>query len=104
MHNTNDGPQPRTPYWRQVCIWTAAGLGLWFAVTFGVSWWSQVLDAWQVGHMPAGYWWATQGAIGVYLLIIVVHGWRMDRLEQQLLAEETGAAQGDAAAGPARHG
>jgi putative solute:sodium symporter small subunit len=75
----------RTTYWRRVCLWTALGLAVWFGVTFGVSWWSQVLDEWRIGQMPAGYWWATQGAIGVYLLIIVVHGWQMDRMEREAL-------------------
>ncbi|NRT57171.1 DUF4212 domain-containing protein [Sphaerotilus uruguayifluvii] len=72
-----------TRYWRSVRLWTLLGLLVWFGVTFGVSWWAPVLDAWRIGRMPAGYWWATQGAIGVYLLIIVVHGRIMDRLERQ---------------------
>ncbi|MDQ5897474.1 MAG: hypothetical protein QG612_1560 [Pseudomonadota bacterium] len=72
-----------TRYWRSVRLWTVLGLLLWFGVTFGVSWWAPVLDAWRIGSMPAGYWWATQGAIGVYLLIIVVHGRVMDRLERR---------------------
>jgi putative solute:sodium symporter small subunit len=81
-------PVPPAPtYWRQVCLWTLLGLALWFGVTFGVSWWAHALDAWHVGHMPAGYWWATQGAIGLYLLIIVGHGWLMDRLERRVLGE-----------------
>ena len=79
---THDRPPKRT-YWQRVCLWTLLGLVLWFGVTFGVSWWAHALDAWKVGRMPAGYWWATQGAIGVYLLIIVVHGRIMDRLERQ---------------------
>jgi putative solute:sodium symporter small subunit len=80
-------PFPGKTYWHRVCQWTLLGLMLWFGVTFGVSWWAHALDAWHVGRMPAGYWWATQGAIGAYLLIIVVHGWVMDRLEHEVLTE-----------------
>ena len=78
-------------YWRRVRLWTVLGLVLWFGVTLGVSWWSSALDAWRVGRMPAGSWWATQGAIAVYLLIIVGHGWVMDRLERRCAEAESGA-------------
>lgn len=92
--NTRHEPTPTststsrtTTYWHHACGWTLLGLLLWFGVTFGVSWWAHVLDTWHIGRMPAGYWWATQGAIGVYLFIIVVHGWLMDRLERRVLTE-----------------
>lgn len=87
MHEHKPEARQKRSYWQRVCLWTGLGLALWLGVTFGVAWWAHAMDAWRIGRMPAGYWWATQGAIGVYLLIIVVHGWLMDRLEREVLTE-----------------
>ena len=86
MDSTNPDTPPVNRYWRRVCLWTVLGLALWFGVTFGVSWWAHALDLWHVGRMPAGYWWATQGAIGAYLIIIIGYGRVMDRLEARAAA------------------
>lgn len=78
----------QSTYWKHVCLWTAAGVLMWLGITFGVSWWSQFLDQWHIGGLPAGYWWATQGAIGAYLVIIVGYGRVMDRLEARAAPDE----------------
>jgi putative solute:sodium symporter small subunit len=88
MDDRKQDRPPKRTYWRRVCLWTLLGLALWFGITFGVSWWAHALDAWKVGRMPAGYWWATQGAIGIYLLIVVGHAWLMDRLEREVLTQD----------------
>ncbi|MDP4300173.1 DUF4212 domain-containing protein [Leptothrix discophora] len=71
-------------YWRGVVRWTWLGLATWLFVTCVVSWFAGSFNQWTVAGAPAGFWLAAQGAIVAYLVIIVVHGWVMDRLEVRL--------------------
>ncbi|MGY0193657.1 DUF4212 domain-containing protein [Leptothrix sp. BB-4] len=85
----HDVSAPRDPranqrqYWRGVVRWTWIGLACWLLVTCAVSWFAGSFNRWTVAGAPAGFWLAAQGAIVVYLIIIVVHGWVMDRLESR---------------------
>lgn len=98
----------RSHHWRASVGWTVLGLAAWLGVTCAAAWFAGAFNRWTVAGAPAGYWLAAQGAIGAYLLIIVVHGWIMDRLDQRCQAvadlradegtTEVGAA--DPGAGP----
>ncbi len=87
LHMQHDVRAPQDPraqqrqYWRGVVRWTWLGLAGWLLVTCAVSWFAGTFNRWTVAGAPAGFWLAAQGAIVVYLIIIVVHGWIMDRLE-----------------------
>ena len=80
-HARTDPRARQRQYWRAVVRWTLLGLGGWLLVTCAVSWFAGSFNRWTVAGAPAGFWLAAQGAIVVYLIIIVVHGWIMDRLE-----------------------
>ncbi len=90
-----DAVEARARHWRKVCLWTALGLFGWLLVTWMVVWFASDFNAWTVAGAPAGYWLAAQGAIGVYLIIIIVHGRIMDALERRSQAAAA-AAQGRA--------
>jgi putative solute:sodium symporter small subunit len=78
-----DSVEARAQHWRRVCLWTSLGLLGWLLVTWAVVWFARDFNAWTVAGAPAGYWLAAQGAIGAYLIIIIVHGRIMDGLEQR---------------------
>lgn len=69
-------------YWPRLRQLTAALLAVWGAVTLGVSWFARDLNQWHFAGMPFGLWMASQGAIAVYLVLIVVYAWVSDRLER----------------------
>jgi len=77
-------------YWRRVRWLTALLLGVWLAVTLLVPWCARDLNAWSVAGMPLGLWMASQGAITVYLVLIVFYALVCEALER--------GADGDAAA------
>ncbi len=84
QHDSRASTDPRNEqrlYWRSVVRWTWLGLAGWLLVTCAVSWFAGTFNRWTVAGAPAGFWLAAQGAIVVYLVIIVAHGWIMDRLE-----------------------
>lgn len=67
--------------WRIVTLFTLVGLIGWLVLTVVVVWFARDLDQWTIARVPAGYWWAAQGAIGGYILIIVVYCGLMEWLE-----------------------
>ena len=70
---------------------------LWLAVNLAVPWFARDLNAWQLFGFPLGYWLAAEGTLFVYLGIIVVYAFVMDRYEASYLA-----AEADAGADPDR--
>ncbi len=88
-HDPHEKPHAGDPvYWRGVVRWTLLGLFAWLFVTVAVSWFAGSFNRWTVAGAPAGFWLAAQGAIVAYLIIIVAHGWVMDRLEARRQASE----------------
>lgn len=73
-------------FWSKARRLTAWLLALWLLVNLVVPWFARQLDTVRGFGFSAGYWLAAEGALLVYLAIIVVYVLRMDRLESQLLA------------------
>lgn len=61
----------------------AALLLLWALVSFGGTYFARDLQTLVFGSWPLGYWIAAQGAVLVYIGIVVVYGWAMNRFERQ---------------------
>jgi len=59
---------------------TLALLAVWFGVTFVAAFFARQLDFMWFGW-PFGYWVAAQGALLVYLILIGVYAWVMNRLD-----------------------
>ena len=69
--------------WRRTRWLVTALLAVWLAVTFGVAWFAREL-AFEFFGWPFSFWVAAQGALFVYLLIVVVYNRKMDRLDADL--------------------
>lgn len=54
-------------------------LAIWAAVTFGASYFARTLDFIVFGW-PFGYWFAAQGAVLSFIVIVAVYAWAMNRL------------------------
>jgi putative solute:sodium symporter small subunit len=76
---------PRT-FWSRTLRVTAALLGLWFAVAVLVPWFASELGS--VAGMATMYWLAAKGSLLMFLAIIVVYAWWMDRLEARWHEEQ----------------
>ena len=78
-------------FWARTKRLTLA-LGLvWLAVNLAVPWFARELNAWQLFGLPLGYWLAAEGALFIYLAVIVVYALAMDRLEAGYLAQRKAA-------------
>ena len=57
-------------------------LAIWAAASFGACYFARDLQ-FMVVDWPFGFWMAAQGSVLVFLLIVVVHAWVMNRVERR---------------------
>jgi putative solute:sodium symporter small subunit len=96
--NPSPAPDPACsdpPRWRRVRTVTFVLLGLWFAVTFGPTFFARDLDQPWFGW-PLSWWFASQGALLAYVLLIGTYAGAMTRIDG---ADDLGAADAGAGAG-----
>lgn len=76
-------------YWRQNIRYVIALLAIWFTVSFlcGIVF-VDALDKIQFGGFKLGFWFAQQGAIYVFVILIFVYVRLMTRLEARFGLEE----------------
>jgi putative solute:sodium symporter small subunit len=82
VHSPSASDPPR---WRLVRAVTLVLLAVWFCITFVTSFFARDLDLRWFGW-PLNYWIASQGALLVYLLLIGVYAWAMNRLDETVAA------------------
>ena len=80
-------------YWRRNLRYLAVLLSIWFAVSYGCGiLLVDELDQIQLGGFKLGFWFAQQGAIYVFVILIFVYVWLMNRLDRTVL-ESSAASQ-----------
>ena len=74
----------RRAYWRRNLLYLAVLLGIWFAVSFGAGiLFVDELDRIRVGGFKLGFWFSQQGSIFVFVILIFVYVWLMNRLDRK---------------------
>ncbi len=81
----DDGGQPnRSAYWRENLRIVVTLLSVWFGVSFGLGiLLVEPLNAFRVGGFPLGFWFAQQGSIYVFIVLIFVYARWMDRVDRR---------------------
>ena len=65
-------------------LWLKAVLlAVWVLASFVATCFARDLQDIVVGEWPLGYWIAAQGAVLVFIAIVVVYAWAMSRFERQ---------------------
>lgn len=82
-------------YWRQNIRYVLSLLSIWFTVSFlcGIVFVDE-LDTIQMGGFKLGFWFAQQGAIYVFVILIFVYVRLMNRLEKKVGLEEEPSDKG----------
>ena len=71
-------------YWAAVIRLTLILLAIWFTVSYGFGiLLREQLDAVSIGGAPLGFWFAQQGSIYTFVVLIFVYCFRMNALERQ---------------------
>ena len=78
-----------TLYWRANRRLIFSLLSIWAFVSLGcgilfVEW----LNQFKIGELPLGFWFAQQGSIYVFVILIFFYAFYMDRLDKQLKSEQ----------------
>ncbi len=76
-------------YWRANLKLMAVLLAIWFAVSFGAGiLFADALNNIQFFGFKLGFFFAQQGAIYVFVLLIFFYTWQMNRLERKFDVDE----------------
>ena len=71
-------------YWKATLRLTLGLLAIWFLVSFGAGiLFREWLDQFQIGGAPLGFWFAQNGSIYIFVLLIIIYCWKMTRLEKK---------------------
>lgn len=77
--------QLRETYWRENRRWMLILGAVWFLVSLGCGvLWVEPLNQFQLGGFKLGFWFAQQGSIFVFIVLIFVYARVMARLEKRL--------------------
>lgn len=73
-----------TAYWKQNLKYMVILLFIWFAVSFGAGiFFKDALNAFKIGGFPLGFWFAQQGSIYVFVILIFVYVRLMNKLDKK---------------------
>lgn len=82
-------PDDRRAYWRQNIKYLATLLSIWFLVSYGAGiLFVDALNKINLGGFPLGFWFAQQGSIYVFIVLIFVYVKLMNKLDAKYGVEE----------------
>jgi len=82
-------PEQRAAYWRANLRLLALCMTIWFVVSYGCGiLLVDVLNRIIVGGFPLGFWFAQQGSIYVFVVLIFFYAWRMNRIDREFDVHE----------------
>jgi putative solute:sodium symporter small subunit len=76
--------EQRSAYWRRNLLYIAVLLSIWAAVSYGASiLFVDALDVVKVEGFPLGFWFANQGSILTFVVLIYVYVQLMNGLDRK---------------------
>ena len=79
----------RARYWRKNLSWLGGLLFVWFLVSYGCGiLFVDQLDKFKLGGVPLGFWFAQQGSIYVFVVLIAVYVLVINKLDKELLGDK----------------
>jgi putative solute:sodium symporter small subunit len=76
-------------YWKRNVRILFILLAIWFLVSFGFGiFFREALDAFQLGGFPLGFWFAQQGSIYAFIILIFVYVRLMNKLDKGFGVDE----------------
>jgi putative solute:sodium symporter small subunit len=71
-------------YWKSNIKILVSLLSIWFIVSFGFGiLWSEELDQIKIGGFKLGFWFAQQGSIYIFVILIFIYVFLMNRLDKK---------------------
>ena len=80
----SDKQDKATAYWKENIKYVAILLAIWFAVSYGAGiLFKDALDTIRLGGFKLGFWFAQQGSIYVFVVLILVYIRLMNKLDKK---------------------
>ena len=84
--NTQDA---RKAYWKKNLKYLLILLSVWFVSSYGLAIiFAEELNQFKLGGFKLGFWFAQQGAIYMFVIIIFVYVYLMNRLDREFDVDE----------------
>ncbi|MEL6989261.1 MAG: DUF4212 domain-containing protein [Bacteroidota bacterium] len=76
-------------YWKRNLSYLFILLSIWFLVSYGAGIiFADTLNQIKLGGFPLGFWFAQQGAIYVFVILIFVYVYLMNKLDKEFDVDE----------------
>ncbi len=76
-------------YWKRNLRYLAILLGIWFFVSYGCSiLFVDALNNIKIGGFKLGFWFAQQGSIYVFVILIFIYVYLMNKLDKEFGVDE----------------
>lgn len=76
-------------YWKATLTLIAQVLAVWFFVSYGCGiLFAPALNSIYLGGYPLGFWFAQQGSMYCFVVLIFVYKWRMELLDEKFDVHE----------------
>lgn len=80
----SDKQDNATAYWKENLKYLVILLSIWFAVSYGAGiLFKEALDTFKIGGFPLGFWFAQQGSIYVFVILIFIYVRLMNKLDKK---------------------
>lgn len=79
-----DKKNPASAYWKENITYLIILLSVWFLVSYGAGiFFKDFLDEIHFGGFKLGFWFAQQGSVYVFVILIFIYVWLMNRLDKK---------------------
>jgi putative solute:sodium symporter small subunit len=76
-------------YWKRNLLYLVVLLSIWFLCSYGAGIiWKESLDSIKFGGFKLGFWFAQQGAMYIFCILIFVYVWLMNKLDKEYDVDE----------------
>ncbi len=76
-------------YWKRNLLYLVVLLSIWFLCSYGAGIiWKDSLDSVRFGGFKLGFWFAQQGAMYIFCILIFVYVWLMNKLDKEYDVDE----------------
>ena len=80
----SDKQDKATAYWKENLKYLVILLSIWFLCSYGAGiLFKTALDSFKLGGFPLGFWFAQQGSIYVFIILIFVYVRLMNKLDKK---------------------
>jgi putative solute:sodium symporter small subunit len=85
----SENGKSRNDYWRTNLRIILGCLVIWAIVSLGAGiLFAPALNNFHLGGYPLGFWFAQQGSIYVFIVLIFFYAWRMNKLDREFDVDE----------------